>query len=271
MIVAFHRPEALARLVGELQRRELEIIVVNVEADPEVARAADGCTVLPLDHNVGYAAAVNLGVRHASGSVIVFMNDDLTVTSESVLRLVVAVEQGADVAVPRVQDPEGRTVRTVAAVPTPSSLAREWLLLPDQPVDGLRRLGVEKWREPMAPERIGAASAVLVATRRELLVDRPLPEDYFLYWEESEWFWHLERDDARVELHPEAVCVHDGGRDDVRPDKSRLLARNAVRCIRRTQGRRSAALAYLVVIAWNLRSRGRGLPATRAAARPHSP
>ena len=221
MIVAFHRPEALARLVGELQRRELEIIVVNVEADPEVARAADGCTVLPLDHNVGYAAAVNVGVRHTTGSVIVFMNDDLTVTSENVLRLVVAVEQGADVAVPRVQDPEGRTVRTVAALPTPSSLAREWLLLPDQPVDGLRRLGVEKWREPMAPERIGAASAVLVATRREVLVDRPLPEDYFLYWEESEWFWHLERDDARVELHPDAVCVHDGGRDDVRGPTSR--------------------------------------------------
>ena len=123
MIVAFHRPEAIARLVGELQRRELEIIVVNVEADPEVARAADGCTVLPLDHNVGYAAAVNVGVRHATGSIIVFMNDDLTVTSENVLRLVVAVEQGADVAVPRVQDPEGRTVRTVAALPTPSSPA----------------------------------------------------------------------------------------------------------------------------------------------------
>ena len=74
-----------------------------------------------------------------------------------------------------------------------------------------------------------------------------------------------------VELHPDAVCVHDGGRDDVRPDKSRLLARNAVRCIRRTQGRRSAALAVPRGDRLEPSARGHRLPATRAAARPRSP
>ena len=48
-------------------------------------------------------------------------------------------------------------------------------------------------------------------------------------------------------------CVHDGGRDDVRPQKSALLARNAVRCVRRTQGRARAVAAWLVVVAWNAR------------------
>ena len=44
-----------------------------------------------------------------------------------------------------------------------------------------------------------------------------------------------------------------GGRPDVRADKSRLLARNAVRCIRATQGRRAAFLAWLVVMLWSSR------------------
>jgi hypothetical protein len=56
-----------------------------------------------------------------------------------------------------------------------------------------------------------------------------------------------------VQYRPESTCVHVGGRDDVREEKSRLLARNAVRCVRVTQGRGAAALAWLVVIGWNLR------------------
>jgi GT2 family glycosyltransferase len=253
VVVAFHRPETLARLLDELRGPELEIVVVNVEGDADVAHIAADCTVLGVASNIGYAAAVNLGTRYASAPFVVFMNDDVVTSSADVLRLVDALEHGADVAVPRVEDAEGRTVRTIAAVPTPSSLAREWMLLPDAPVRGLRTLGVEKWRAPDAPERISAASALLVAAPRTLLLQQPLPEDYFLYWEESEWFWRLEHAGARVEYRPESVCRHDGGREDVRPDKSRLLARNAVRCVRRTQGRWSAACAYLVVIAWNLR------------------
>jgi GT2 family glycosyltransferase len=253
VVVAFHRPEALARLLDELRGPELEIVVVNVEGDVHVAQIAADCTVLGVASNIGYAAAVNLGTRYASAPFVVFMNDDVVTSRADVLRLVDALEHDADVVVPRVEDAEGRTVCTIAAVPTPSSLAREWMLLPDAPVPGLSKLGVEKWRAPDVPERISAASALLVAAPRTLLLAQPLPEDYFLYWEESEWFWRLARAGARVEYRPEAVCRHSGGREDVRPEKSRLLARNAVRCVRRTQGRWSAACAYVVVIAWNLR------------------
>src|SRR5207248_1025720 len=128
----------------------------------------------------------------------------------------------------------------------------EWLLLPDRPVPVLRRgNAVQKWRVPVAREAIDAASAVVVATRRELLLDEPLPEHYFMYWEESEWFWRLHRRGAVVHYVADATVSHDGGRDDVRAEKSRLLARNAVRCVRRTQGRAAALAAYAIVILWN--------------------
>ena len=128
------------------------------------------------------------------------------------------------------------------------------MLLPDRPVRMLHgRTAVEKWRLPNTPERIDAAAAVAVAARRSTLERTPLPEQYFLYWEESEWFWNLRELGHVVQYRPEIVCRHDGGRDDVRSEKSWLLARNAVRCVRRTQGRGSAAMALVVVVAWNLR------------------
>jgi N-acetylglucosaminyl-diphospho-decaprenol L-rhamnosyltransferase len=161
----------------------------------------------------------------------------------------------ADVVLPGIVDCDGRLEPTVAALPSPKSLFLEWFLLPDRPPAALRGwdLGVQKWRLPTGPEAVDAASAAVVATSAALLRSHPLPEDYFLYWEESEWFWRLKAAGVRVLLDPTILVVHNGGRDDVRPDKSRLLARNAVRCVRRTQGRGAALAAWPVVILWNLR------------------
>jgi GT2 family glycosyltransferase len=208
-----------------------------------------------LPGNPGYAAAVNAGAVEAAGEVTVFMNDDLGLDADAVLRLGALVSEGnADVAVPRLVLPDGQTERTIFALPTPGALALEWMALPDVPVPGLRRvLHPEKWRSPDARQTIRAAAATVVACDTELLRKVPLPEAYFLYWEEAEWFWDLAALDKRVLFVPDVVAAHAGGRGDVRPEKSRLLARNAVRCVRRTQGRAAAALAWMVVVLWNAR------------------
>ncbi len=252
VVVAFHRPGPLQRLLGQLDDPRLDVVVVNVEDDADVAAVA-GARAVPLRGNPGYAAAVNHGVAAARGDVVVFTNDDVEATASDVLALAAVVASGrADVCVPRVTDALGRVERTVAPLVSPGALAREWALLPDRPVGALRR-GVQKWRLPLVPEPIDAAAAVMVATRTDLLRRMPLPEAYFLYWEESEWFWHLHRAGARVLYDPTVSVRHTGGRGDVRAEKSRLLATNAVRCIRRTQGRTRAALAWPVVVLWNVR------------------
>ncbi|GMU78786.1 MAG: hypothetical protein AMXMBFR46_15800 [Acidimicrobiia bacterium] len=257
VIVAYHRPALLGAQVARLVNGGLPVIVVNVEADPEVRAVVErrGGRTVDLADNPGYAAAVNTGVGAARTELVVFMNDDAWIQPEAVRRLAAVVGSGAaEVAVPRVIDDTGRPELSIAAVPTPASLAREWLLLPDRPIPVLRgRLRVQKWRDPRTAERIDAAAAVVVATTRALVRQEPLPDAYFLYWEESEWFWRLRERRAVVEYRPEVECVHAGGREDVRSEKSRLLARNAVRCVRRTQGVRRGAIAWIVVVAWNLR------------------
>jgi GT2 family glycosyltransferase len=258
VIVAYRRPRALARVLMSLLEGAFDVVVVNVGDDDEVADAARASLVpvrVVATENRGYAAAVNAGAAAARGDVVVFANDDVRLDVDAVERLAGVVRSGtADAALPRVIGSDGHDTGTPLALPTPDRLLVEWALLPDRPLPVLRNhLAVEKWRRPDHTERVRAGTAAVVAVRADLLHDAPLPEDYFLYWEEVEWFWRLRELGSLVVLVPEVTVVHEGGRDDVRPEKSRLLARNAVRCVRRTQGVRAALVAYAVVVLWNLR------------------
>jgi N-acetylglucosaminyl-diphospho-decaprenol L-rhamnosyltransferase len=256
VVVAYHRPDALDRLLAAATDPAVATVVVVVDEDPAVAEVARrrGAVVVPLPGNPGYAAAVNRGVAAATTEVVVFCNDDLVVDAPTLLALADVVRSGAvAVAAPVLVDADGVAARPVSPLPTIGALALEWMLLPDRPVRGLGRLPVQKWRTPTAPSVVPAVMAAIIAVRTEMVRALPLPEEYFLYWEESEWFHRLHRAGCRVEVRPELQARHAGGRDDVRPDKSRLLARNAVRCVRRTQGRAAAAVAVPIVVAWNAR------------------
>ena len=180
-------------------------------------------------------------------------NDGSHVVSPADLAVLVEDLADADVAAPLVVGADGCPDAWSSALPTPGRLFLEWALLPDEPVRLLRRLPVEKWRRPTRPERVEAVTGALLVTRTALLRQRPLPEEYFLYWEESAWFHALARWGKVVVLDPTVRVTHLGGRADVRPEKSRLMARNAVRCVQRTQGRSAAAAAWPVVVLWQLR------------------
>jgi GT2 family glycosyltransferase len=142
----------------------------------------------------------------------------------------------ADVVVPLVENQEGE------------------LELADKPPYRLAgRMQLRNRPLPSAPLAIDAAWAVVVALRTELMLSAPMPEDYFLYWEELEWFHGLRRRGLRVELLPSVRITHFGGLKVARPDKSRLMARNAVRCVRRVRGRGAALRAWPHVVGWQTR------------------
>lgn len=254
VIVAFHRPESLQRLLAGLVDTRLERVVVNVESDPAVATVAiaGGARLVGTRQNVGFAAAVNLGAVHASSRVVIFTNDDVVAEAETMFALAAATTDG--VHAPQVLTGHGIVERTVQALPSLRSLLVECALTPDDPPGwATHTTSVTKWRLPTNVTRVPAVSAVVVAVPTALLHRMPLPESYFLYWEESEWFWALNRAGIDVWYHPTLTIRHAGGRMDVRPEKSRLLARNAVRCIRRTGGRVRAAIAWPIVVAWQTR------------------
>lgn len=233
VIVAFHRPNLVECLVAALAHPDVEVVVVNVEDDAEL-RGLPGATIIPVHHNVGYAGGVNIGVARSSADVIAFMNDDVQATAADILNLTERVRSlAADVVVPVVLGADG--------VPE----------APERPPYGLAdRMQLKGQPLPSQPARIDAAWASIVVSRADLLRDVPLAEDYFLYWEEFDWFHRLRERMIRVELLPDVQVRHLGGPHVARRDKSQLMARNAVRCVRRNRGRAAALRVWPRVMAW---------------------
>lgn len=255
IIPCYHRPDFLRRAVKKLHDPRIEIVIVNSEADPEVAEVAKPYVHIPRESS-GFASGVNLAAKYVSTDYVVFMNDDVLIEVEDVLALREAMAEGrADAAVPSVVDPSGAPEMSIRALPTPESLLREWLLLPERPVAWLHgRIPVEKWRQPSGPEPIQAAGTPVIATRSELLRAEPLNEEYFLYWEEVEWFWRLHARGLKVLYLPDVQAVHLGGaQQEMSPARSRLMTINGVRCVRRMLGPGAARQAFLIMLLYNLR------------------
>lgn len=251
VVVAFHRPHELERLLGGLRLTGAVIRVINVEADPSISQLArDGVEVVDVVENCGYASAVNLGVAMASANVVVFCNDDVEIDAHSVQLLLEPIDDGAaDVTVPAHLSGSGERLPSLLPLARPGTLVREWLL---EPLFS-RGTTLIRTRRPPADETIEAANAALVACRRVALQQVPLSEAYFLYWEEVEWFSRLGRAGFTTRYVHGATLVRRGGAEELSSGKSTLMAVNAVRCVRDTSGTAAGLAAWPIVVLWNLR------------------
>jgi|Tabmets5t2r1_1033131.scaffolds.fasta_scaffold18764_2 N-acetylglucosaminyl-diphospho-decaprenol L-rhamnosyltransferase len=258
LIPCYHRAKMLRAALERLHDPRIELVVVNAERDPDVAEAVAsvaGAIEVPRDGS-GFAAGVNAGMAHVTTEYVVCMNDDILIDPDAVLALTDPLAGGlADATVPAIATPNGELEPTIRALPTPGLLFREWFLFPERRVGALARaVHVEKWRRPAATEPIEAAGTPVIATTSALLRELPLPEDYFLNWDEMEWFWLLRERGKRVLYLPGIQAVHlGGGQQEISAFRSRLLTQNAVRFVRRTQGPSAARRAFAVMALYNLR------------------
>ncbi len=129
IIVHWNSHDHLERLISGLAiSNAMEIIVV----DNKSGRAADR-TLESLEHkkhvsvirsatNVGFAAACNIGAAAAKGEWLLFMNPDIEIASDEILKFVdAAVKQGLDAASYQTSDP-----RYSKPLPSPLSLLCEF-------------------------------------------------------------------------------------------------------------------------------------------------
>ena len=114
VLVYYSGGDDLRRCMNSLQRqqlRDVEIVLVDNGAEDDAARevmaqrAAEDWN-LPMrlvcvDRNEGFAAGVNAGVSQARGEFICLLNPDTEVAADALEQLLGALEEGADIAAPR--------------------------------------------------------------------------------------------------------------------------------------------------------------------------
>ncbi len=196
---------------------DAEIIVVDngsQDGSPQAVREWPNIRLIELGANRGFAAASNVGIRAASGAMILLLNSDTIVPPGAIDRLRTTLAGRPDVAVvgPRLVDGAGRAELSFGSMMGPLT---EWRrrrtlqrLLRGDPatvayVEAMTRR--EHW-----PDWV--SGACLLVRRADADAVGLLDERYFMYTEDVDFCAAIRARGRRVLFTPDVEVVHLRGR-----------------------------------------------------------
>jgi GT2 family glycosyltransferase len=185
-------------------RGGFEIVVVDngsVDGSQEfVSRRFKSIRLVSLSTNVGFASAVNLGVKTSLGDFVAIVNNDVEVTAGWLIQLLAAFSQDSQVAAaagkllfkqrPEIINDQGGTILLSGA--------------------GFQRgLGAPD-RETRETIPVGVPTgAACVIRKSDFLASGGFDDSYFAYFEDVDLGWRLWQRGRKVVYVPRAVAYHE--------------------------------------------------------------
>jgi GT2 family glycosyltransferase/O-antigen/teichoic acid export membrane protein len=251
IIVSYETREATLACVASFLEDapvDTELIVVDNASGDGTAAALEETfprvRVLPQAENLGFARAANLGARAAGGERLFFVNSDSLARPGSLQRMAEFLDAHPEVAaaVPRLVYRDGTIQPNVSRMPTPRSIAVEYLLGRIGDPYGLIEL-----TEPVPVE--ACSGAALLIRAEAFWAAGGFHEEYFMYVEDVELCRRLAEQGGSLYYVPDAVMVHEGGVSS-RPraeELTAMLESHREDYVRRTMSglRRALALAAM--------------------------
>jgi GT2 family glycosyltransferase len=251
VIVNFNGRAYIADCLESVRRSDyrpsLIIVVDNGSTDDSaelVGRVFPEITVV-RNVNSGFAGGVNVGIRRAVAAgcgAVVLVNPDATLEADALGAFVAAIERHPDslltpaiafASAPAVSDSYAGTISWVLGRMTAPFLARD-----------LREL-------PSTDTEVQTASFCCIAIPKSVWeAIGPLPEEYFLYFEDADYIARARRDGFALWYVPAALVLHressaTGGRHS--PAALYYYVRNRHIFVRRWQKNGAMYLAFMVV------------------------
>lgn len=200
---------------------ELSVFVLDnrstdSERDAVTALASrEGWEAIPLDRNVGFGEGMNLAAAAAlrSGATrLLLLNPDASITGEAVESMCRVVDEDPMTMVaPRIVRPDGSV----------------WFAGSD--------LGLRDGRVASRSKRSVGGSLVEWLTGAVLLISSDLwlkvggfDPAYFLYWEDVDLSWRVQRGGGRLRVLSEVTAVHAPGGTQGVPDRGQGTAKSSV-------------------------------------------
>ena len=234
VIVSFNTRDLLAECLASLPVAAVgltwEAVVVDNDSRDgtvEMVRERFPETILiEAGENLGFARATNLGLVHARGRILCWLNPDCVASPASLLGLVnhLDAHAGVGAAGPRLTFPDGRVQPSAQAFPGVTRVLYHFLGLRALPgVDWLSPLlrRVARWTGPMIrsyfeslapglePRSVDWLSGACLAARADdAAAVGPLDEGYFMYCEDTDWCHRLHSRGLEVSYLPALVVVH---------------------------------------------------------------
>jgi N-acetylglucosaminyl-diphospho-decaprenol L-rhamnosyltransferase len=212
---------------GELRLQMVVVDNASRDGSVEQLRAAlPDATVLALEENRGFAAGVNAGFRHTSAELVVVLNPDTELRGEALGELLEHLRRNprTGVVAPLLEDADGQLAPNgYRRFPGPLTVGLDlcvplaYLLVHARAANpyALSPAALRRGRSPA-----WVCGAVMAIRRTAYAQAGPLDEDFFLYFEETEWQQRVTRAGWRIELASGARARHlvrGGGEDALAP------------------------------------------------------
>lgn len=229
-------------------RERLEVILVdNGSVDGSVRYVTNEfptVELIKLPNNLGFAQASNIGARAAQGEYVAFLNNDMRVDNQWLMKLVRAIQPEDVVSV------GSRILTWDGSEPDFAGGTASFYGMGFQPEDS-------------STEDRGALMEVLFVCGGAMLINRDIflntgafDEDYFAYFEDVDLGWRLWVLGYRVLLVPQAIAYHRGhatGKKFASERRALLYERNALFTILKNYG--DEALQRILPVALLLTAR----------------
>lgn len=233
---------------------DMDVVVVdNSDSAQSLATlgalVGDRAVVLSSGGNIGYAGGSNVGIRHCldrGNEFVWLLNPDTRIEPETLPRLLALLADVPDCGVvgPRIVHP--------ASPGTPETVWFDGGVVDETKAGETRHLHqgreVAKVAAPVARDVDYVTGASLLTRRTVLETVGLLPEDYFLYFEETHWCRDVRRAGWRVMVEQRARMVHHQRSSGAMPSPYHLyyMTRNRYLFVERALGGDGeAALAQL--------------------------
>jgi GT2 family glycosyltransferase len=226
-------PRCLGSLAGQGVETEL-LVVDNGSSDGSIAYLeGEGVPHLSLPRNIGFAAAVNLGVRRTSSPAVLVLNADTVPEPGCLGRLLDALDADASLGgvQPRILQLEGRIPSDAAGSGARIYSAGQALTRDGRAVEV--GAGEAQRGEHLEPQEVFGMCGAACLLRRELFDELGgYDERYFAFYEDVDLNVRARIAGWRFAYVPEAVVWHVGnaswseGFERPGADNARLVARN---------------------------------------------
>jgi hypothetical protein len=215
VIVAYNGAALLHATLASVITRKHDItyqliVVDNASPQRDIEQLADAFPTVRFvfqDHNRGYAAANNVGVKASAGRYVALLNPDTVLHNDLFTMVVRWLDDHPDVGAvgPQLVQPNGEPqAYSYGAAPSPwYMLRRIW--------GHVRRSYLHRWHGNGPQDVDWVAGTCLVARRTALAQIGGLDERFFLYWEDVDLGMRLRQAGWRVVFLPTARITHIGG------------------------------------------------------------
>jgi hypothetical protein len=236
------------------------IVVDNASTDGSAhalrERFADRITLIPSDHNLGFAGGNNLGFPHCRGRHILLLNSDTLVLRDVLQRTIDFLDDNPSVGAMgcRVLNTDRTLQRTCSREPGFLNFLIMTLALDElHPASLFGRYEYRDWNRDTQRD-VGVVSGCYLAIPRNVFQRvGPLDDSFFFFGEETDWCRRIADAGYRLVLAPVGEIIHHGGGSVKKLNHKRdvMLTEGIVRFKRKHDGPAAAAALWALLFAFN--------------------